>query len=544
MVPVKVLGSVWKGKIYRIAIGECYMSPVNAALPSKRVTGIPYALIRFKNLVLQSSVIWTLCGICLHAQTPKPGVDVIPGALLPNPPEVRSPFLLLAVSDPETGKSAFSFAGQEIPPVIRVSPGRDIRLTYKNEMSAQSRERCIDGPCRNMTNLHFHGLHVSPNAPQDDVLTMMAMPGQSLNYVVNIPLDQPPGLYWYHTHPHGESYQQSLDGMSGAIVIDGMERYVPEVRKLRERILILRDKVVDKDDPAGTEMRHRIGIPEKSCSTSTDVPERLFTVNGALRPAIDIAPGERQFWRIVNASPDLYADLKIDTEKFEVVALDGMPLAFHDPQRRTDLVDHVFVPPAGRVEAIVTGPDAGAHASLRTLCVDTGPDGDPNPAMALADLVDLPHPHVRTVPAPPNMHAAVYKPVSSAQIASIENRLPDFVVTFTEDKNGFYINGKKFGMTDPPMITVATGAYQHWRVENNTKELHPFHIHQVHFLIYSQNKDRIAQPEWLDTVNVPVKGSVDLMMDFTDPIIRGVSLFHCHLLSHEDKGMMAKILFQ
>jgi suppressor of ftsI len=520
------------------------MNLINTALTSEGMNGSPGALIQFKNLLLRSAAIWTLCGMHLHAQNPKSGADVIPVVLLPEPPEVRSPFVLLAVTDPQTGKSAFSFAGRETPPVIRASPGQDIRLTYKNEMSAQSREHCVDGPCMNMTNLHFHGLHVSPHAPQDDVLTMMAIPGESIHYVVNIPLDQPPGLYWYHTHPHGESYQQDLDGMSGAIVIDGMERYVPEVRRLRERILILRDRVVDKDDPAGSDIRRRVEIPEKGCSTSTAVPERIFTVNGVLRPVIAIAPGERQFWRIVNASPDLYADLKIDTEKFEIVALDGMPLTFHDPKRRTESVDHVFVPPAGRVEAIVTGPKAGAHASLRTLCIDAGPDGDPNPAMTAADLVDLPHSDEKNVPTSRDVQTPVYKPVSPAQIASIESSTPDFVVTFNENKNGFYINGKKFGMSDPPMITVVTGSYRHWRVVNDTNEVHPFHIHQVHFLIYSQNNDRIAHPEWLDTVNVPAKGSVDLMMDFTDPIIRGISLFHCHLLSHEDKGMMAKILFK
>jgi suppressor of ftsI len=246
----------------------------------------------------------------------------------------------------------------------------------------------------------------------------------------------------------------------------------------------------------------------------------------------------------VNASPDLYADLKIDTEKFEIVALDGMPLAFHNPKRRTESADHIFVPPAGRVEAIVTGPNAGAHVSLRTLCIDTGSDGDPNPAMMLADLVNVPPPAEETAATSRIIQSAVYKSVSPAQIASVENSPPDFTVTFTEDKNGFYINGKKFGMADPPMVTVATGTYRHWRVVNATNELHPFHIHQVHFLFYSQNRHRVSQPEWLDTVNVPVKGSVDLMMDFTDPIIRGVSLFHCHLLSHEDKGMMAKILFE
>jgi FtsP/CotA-like multicopper oxidase with cupredoxin domain len=83
-----------------------------------------------------------------------------------------------------------------------------------------------------MSNLHFHGMHVSPNAPQDDVLTMMASPGQSLRYAVQIPTDQTPGLFWYHTHPHGESYQQVRNGMSGAIVIEGMDRYVPELRNM------------------------------------------------------------------------------------------------------------------------------------------------------------------------------------------------------------------------------------------------------------------------------------------------------------------------
>ncbi len=94
------------------------------------------------------------------------------------------------------------------------------------------------------------------------------------------------------------------------------------------------------------------------------------------------------------------------------------------------------------------------------------------------------------------------------------------------------------------MRTVDIGSYEHWRVVNNTKEVHPFHIHQVHFLAYAENNVNVGTPSWLDTVNVPAEGSVDLIMDFTDPVIRGTSLFHCHLLKHEDKGMMAKIQFK
>jgi len=164
--------------------------------------------------------------------------------------------------------------------------------------------------------------------------------------------------------------------------------------------------------------------------------------------------------------------------------------------------------------------------------------------MVLADITDDAHPTLAKTTAPRSRVPTIYKPLSRTQVASVENSAPDFIVTFTEDKGGFYINGKKFGMADPPMTTVAIGAYHHWRIVNSTQEVHPFHIHQVHFLAYSQNDHRLTQPEWLDTVNVPVNGSVDLMMDFTDPIIRGTSLFHCHLLSHEDKGMMAKILFK
>jgi len=485
-----------------------------------------------------------LSGAQLAAQA-VPAQDHVPSSsLLSNPPDARPPIVLTAINDPHTGKAAFLFKGREEPPVIRAVPGEDIRLTYVNAMATESREKCIGRPCTNMTNLHFHGLHVSPDAPQDDVISMMAMPGESLHYVVNIPIDQPPGLYWYHTHPHGESYQQDLDGMSGAIVIDGIERYIPELQHMRERILVLRDQVIGQDNPSSLELMHRVELSAKTCGTSTEAPERIFTVNGVLRPRVAITPGERQFWRIANASPDLYADLQVDGEQLEIVALDGMPLAFHSPEHPVEFVSHVLVPPAGRVEAIVTGPKPGAPASLRTRCFDTGSDGDPNPAMVLADMVNAAQPAPKPRTAPADARAPISRPLSLALIAQVENSSPDFVVNFSEDKQGFYINGRKYLPSDPPMTAVSIGAFHHWRVTNETHEVHPFHIHQVHFLVYAQNGVSLTQPEWLDTVNVPVEGNVDLVMDFTDPIIRGVSLFHCHLLSHEDKGMMAKILFK
>ena len=116
------------------------------------------------------------------------------------------------------------------------------------------------------------GFMSPPDAPQDDVISMMAMPGETLHYVVDIPANQPPGLYWYHTHPHGESYQQSLDGMSGAIVVDGIDRYVPEVRSMKERILILRDAELHPDDAASTALKKQVQLSASRCGAATGDP--------------------------------------------------------------------------------------------------------------------------------------------------------------------------------------------------------------------------------------------------------------------------------
>ncbi len=465
--------------------------------------------------------------------------------LLPEPPQVRAKnhvvsLTLHAVN--ENGRDAFAFNGETVAPVIRASPGDLLKITYVNDLPTKSSETCTVNPCMDMSNLHFHGLTVSPNTPQDDVLGMLAMPGQVLHYAVEIPRDHSPGLFWYHTHPHGESHRQVLDGMSGAIVIEGMERYVPQVGRLRERVLLLRGRSIEHD-PNATQLKQRVEIPSKGCGGEAEAVEEIFTVNGAVRPRIEIAPNERQFWRIVNASADRYLDLQLDGQTFEIVGLDGMPLAYHDPKRPTRTTNHLLLAPAGRLEAIVTGPPPGTHSALRTVCVDAGPDGDPHPEMVLADLVQ---PSSSSDRVPEERHVIyhrppVYKPID---VEPLKKVAPDFTVTFTEDKNGFYINSRKFAPDATPMTTARVGTYQHWRIVNQTAELHPFHIHQVHFLAYAENGIALAHPVWLDTVNVPYRGSVDVILDLTDPVIRGMSVFHCHLLNHEDKGMMAKILFK
>jgi FtsP/CotA-like multicopper oxidase with cupredoxin domain len=111
---------------------------------------------------------------------------------LPDLPQVSGPLTLRAVTDSVSGKSHFRYNGNDVPPTIRVRPGQDIRVEYINALSPVSKEKCVMMPCSIRSNLHFHGLHVSPESPQDDVLTMSAAPGETLRYTVSVPRNQPP----------------------------------------------------------------------------------------------------------------------------------------------------------------------------------------------------------------------------------------------------------------------------------------------------------------------------------------------------------------
>src|SRR3984893_1497061 len=270
--------------------------------------------------------------LCLLELTGKPA------GLLSNSPELRAKDGTLSLTlhaAVASGKNSFYFDGQPVAPTLRLSPGDQLKINYINDLPAEPQESCAITPCMDMTNLHFHGLTVSPEAPQDDVLGMMAMPGQSLHYTVKIPSDHPPGLYWYHTHPHGESYRQVLDGMSGALVIEGIESYFPGLLAgLPERVLVVRGRAV-ASDPQSTDLKQRVALPSSVCGGGGETPEEVFTVNGSVRPQIEIAPGERQFWRLVNASADRYVTLQVEGQTFEIVAMDGMPIAQHDPDHRT-----------------------------------------------------------------------------------------------------------------------------------------------------------------------------------------------------------------
>jgi suppressor of ftsI len=475
--------------------------------------------------------------------------------IFPPIPEVRAErgvahLTLHVVLDPVSGYPAFSWHAQlGVAPTIRVRPGETIALTVYDDM------RPFQGRADDV-NVHFHGLAVSPKPPGDDSLTTLARPGQRLRYRVVIPRDHEPGLYWYHPHAHGETYYDVTNGMAGAIVVEGLQRHIPALAAMRERVIVLRDVptgpgFVDDDMPTNgmAGMAARAPIARSGTGPPCRAERGLQpTLNRQTDAHIGIAPGERQFFRVVNAAAARYYDLSVDGALLQLVALDGIPLDAYPGTPPVRTVSHVRIPPAGRAEFVVTAPNR--PTVLRSACVDTGSLGDANPAVVLAHLVD-PGPGAAaptTAAAPLRVGAALPRNLLSQPLPKPAARR---TIRFTEDERGFYINGKAFGMDDPPAVVARSGTVEEWTIENATDEAHVFHIHQVHFVAESIGGVRVSQRSWLDTIDVPPRrrlptgktlpGRVRLIVDFRDPIVRGAFVYHCHILDHEDRGMMAKI---
>ncbi len=479
---------------------------------------------------------------------------------LPEPPVVKASggvasLLLIVNENKATGQPEFEFDHmRNVAPTIVVKPGETIQVDLRNNLPSEPPPG--SHVMRDDVNLHFHGLGVSPERPQDDVLDVMVKPGKKTRYVIPIPTNQEPGLYWYHPHMHGVvNFQVGSSGMSGAIVVEGLTHHLPGLSKMKQRVIIVRATGVGGDampDMAGTSGMGQVRPLGSNTNPCTFKDGLTVTLNGVSRPDIAIAPGERQFFRVVNATGHKTLRLNVEGEKVELVAVDGFALDTNPSTPPTRTESSVIVPPAGRAEFVVTGPAAG-HAKFQTLCYNTGPNGDADPYLELARLVAPKHhrdggdfsraPLTVGAPLPRNVYTtSLPAPAAKRLVIFSENNKPHF-----------FINGKSFAMRAPPMFVVHTGTVEEWKIVNVTQEVHDFHIHQMHFLIESINGKRLEHPYWADSVIVPhrsttglgekhsVPGSIVLLMDFRDPVIRGEFLFHCHILDHEDQGMMAKI---
>ena len=458
------------------------------------------------------------------------------------------------------GRPAFYYNGAEGAPTLRVQPGDTIKLHFDNQLPVY----CAVGVMSN-ANLHFHGLSSAPVQPGDEVISTNAPPGASLDYVVQINPDQPPGLYWYHPHPHGISSWMVGNGMVGALVVEGVASEVPATQGLRERVIVLGNlphdpSVAESESSARRRAmrngrstlsaRQTLGVPQ-SCQPDTDA---AVTINGLPMARIGIKPGEKELFRVLNGSNHRYFDLAVDGQSLNLISQDGVPLHDFPGGPQSTAVSHVFIPPSGRAEFIVTG--GTAPTSLISRCVDTGPLGDAAPQVILALLQDDSTWTSAKSAAPQTRVAA---PLALRRSQFYRVALPaasaERTIHFTEDDNGFYLNGAQYDPTGGPSIVAQSGTVEEWTLENDSDEAHTFHIHQAHFTVESAAADVApTAAHWVDTAFLPaqsydaqgnaVPSVTKVLIDFRDPTIRGTFVYHCHVLDHEDGGMMAKLLLQ
>lgn len=508
------------------------------------------------------------------------------GGLVNTPPELRSAQGKLELT--------MSFRGGEGPdglarycyidgngslaPTLRLHPGDELVLTLKNDLRpAEAASASHHHTATNQsttgaanacsareltaasTNLHFHGLNLPPTCHQDEVIHTLLQPSDAgFEYRVKIPRSQPPGLYWYHPHPHGYSEAQVLGGASGALIVEGIESVRPELEGLPERVLVLRDQMIpgrkaDADD-AGSAAGKNISL--------NFVPVLLPL---GLPAALAVRPSERELWRVLNASADTYFDLQLlyrrrderesVAQPLELVALDGAPIR----KVRAEKSANLLLPPGGRAEFLVTTPPEGAFAQMVTRSYDTGPDGEKHPYRAIANIVsrtDAPAagsalPHSSGGVANHDLELSTAVPVRRRKLYFSEDRqdLKDpgkparyFITVDGTAPHVFDMNFRK------PDIAVRQGTVEDWTIENRAREAHVFHIHQLHFLVLERDGHKVTEPVLQDTVDLPYWDgknprypSIKLRMDFRNPEIIGTFLYHCHILEHEDAGMMGSI---
>ena len=455
-------------------------------------------------------------------------------------------------------------------PTLRVKPGDEVALGLKNDLPPADASpnghnhsaSCSGGAMtEHSTNLHFHGLNVPPTCHQDEVIHTLIQPSQEpFEYRIHIPVTQTPGLYWYHPHPHGFSEAQVLGGASGALIVEGIEEIRPEVAGLPERVLILRDQRVPG-----------LGEANEDAGPGKDVSLNFVPIMYPLyRPAeMPVKPGRREFWRVLNASADTYFDLQLlfgstiqdlhSPQPLRLIAIDGAPINPAAPEH-ISTPSHVLLTPGGRAEFVVTTPPVGVIGQFVTRKYDTGPFGTATPYRALANI----RPGVDAPSAPSAIpELAAPRPQQSfkalAGIAPAGQRKLYFSETGTDPADttaipSYFITvdgaePKVFSMDFKQAdITVRQGTVEDWIIENRAREAHSFHIHQLHFQVLERNGVAAPEPMLRDTIDVPywdgqspTYPSVKLRMDFRDPNIVGTFLFHCHILEHEDKGMMGTI---
>lgn len=379
------------------------------------------------------------------------------GETFRNPPEIVSSngvldtTLIAGFSEAKIGNDKVTtsvYNGSFVPPTLRVFPGDLMRVRLEN---------LID----QMTNLHYHGMNVTPISPSDDIFIMVTPTG-TFDYEVPILQSHASRMYYYHTHAFGLTEFQIMSGLSGTLIVEGLLDPFPQLKGIRELIMDLRDIQIDSDGRVPTNI-------DPSAPTH-------HTLNGQVNPTIKIHPGETQLWRIANVGADLYYPLKLEGHTFFEIARDG--------NRHNQIVptDEILLPPSSRVEVLIQGGTGGIY-KFKVMPFNTGPQGDSYEGATLATLISK-GPAQEPIPLPTQSEFPQLEDLCNQPVVT------ERTIVFSEsaDGNTFFINGKEFDPTNPVVdTTVKIGTLEKWTVQNTSQELHVFHIHQTDFQVCETN---------------------------------------------------------
>jgi FtsP/CotA-like multicopper oxidase with cupredoxin domain len=519
-------------------------------------------------------------GICPR---PDPGSDVA------QPPDLFSQNGVLEValnyytSVDRMGRTLFCFVtsdGAESP-TLHVNPGDTIKIALTNQLPSVpgapvtrvSNDATVCGsPDMTVTsvNMHFHGTNTSPRCHSDEVIHTLINSGETFNYTLHIPSDEPPGLYWYHPHVHGISSQALQGGATGAIEVEGIANVQPAVAGLPQRYLVLRDQQRKLQSKPPGNSSDPTGDPFTPLP-NWDVSVNYVPVNWPhYQPSIiRMQAGTQEFWRVVNAGANTILDLQVSydgvVQPLQIVAFDGVPTGSKDGRHQGTIVtqNDILLPPSGRAEFIIAAPPSPSTvAVLKTLAIEGGPASDSNPDRPLANIVASAAPaHLSKTTAPKGPARKMrFEDLANAKVT--EQR----TLYFSEKQppvgrlnppghegTAFFItvDGQEeqvFDPNNPPAIITTRGAVEEWTIQNRTAEVHEFHMHQIHFLVEAIDGVPIpkAQQQLYDVFQVGYwtgKGdypNIKVKMDFRGPTT-GDFVYHCHILDHEDFGMMAII---
>jgi bilirubin oxidase len=395
---------------------------------------------------------------------------------------------------------AYAFNGSVPGPTLEVHEGDRVIVHFRNALPEA-------------TTIHWHGLHIP--AVMDGSPLHPVPPGASYDYVFTIKAGTA-GTYWYHPHPDVRSGYQIAKGLFGAVIVRARD---DPLRGIPERLLILSDNRFRADGSVDfAEPQSAQGQIDEVNGREGDV---LF-VNGQLAPTVSIRSGELQRWRVINVAAARVYRLALAGHTLLHVGSDGG--LFERPVE----VREIEVANSERVELLVRGTGApGDRVALQTLPYDRYvPQTRPQDWQVARDLLTMVYTTEPPV-APPVVPSMLRRVVPLDSTAATATQ----VIVLSQG----LINGRMMDMHRVD-VHASLGATEIWDIENVVGMDHPFHLHGFQFQVL----ERGGRPEpfrsWKDVVNVRKHESVRIIVRYDD--FPGMWMYHCHILDHEDHGMM------